>query len=115
MLKTATLAAATVLATTVLALAHEAVRPIDATRAAQDRQIEQGRYQGDLTRREYHELKAEQARIAEMERRALADGRLSHREAREIKSAQHEAARHIRDERTDGQVSWYRRWLYQNR
>ena len=115
MLKIATLATAAIVATTVSAAAHESTRQIDNARAAQDRQIEQGRYQGDITRREYRALEAEQKRIAEMERRALADGHLNKREAREIKTAQNEAARHIKTERNDGQVSWYRRWLYQNR
>ena len=115
MLKIATLATAAVIATATAAFAHESIKPIDQTRTAQERQIEQGRYQGDLTRREYRSLTAEQDRIAEMERRALADGHLSKREVREIKSAQKEAAQHIKDERNDGQVSWYRRWLYLNR
>ena len=115
MLKVTTLAAAAIVASAASALAHESSASIDRTRAAQERQIEEGRYQGDLTRREYRALEAEQARIAEMERRALADGHLSKREAREIKTAQKDAAQHIRDERTDNQVSWYRRWLYLNR
>ncbi len=115
MLKIAVLATATVIASTVSALAHDQTASIDATRAAQERQIQNGRYHGDLTRREYRALEAEQARIFEMERRALADGHLSKREAREIKTAQKEAAQHIKDERNDNQVSWYRRWLYQNR
>jgi hypothetical protein len=115
MLRLATLAAATLIVSATSALAHESTRSIDITRAAQDRQIEDGRYKGDLTRREYRALETEQVRIAEMERRALADGHFSKREAREIKTAQREAAQHIKDERTDNQVSWYRRWLYQNR
>ena len=52
MLKIATLATAAVIATATAAFAHESIRPIDQTRTAQERQIEQGRYQGDLTRRE---------------------------------------------------------------
>jgi CRISPR/Cas system-associated endoribonuclease Cas2 len=113
--KIAALATAAIVATTVSAAAHESVRPIDNTRAAQERQIQNGRYLGDLTRREYRALEAEQARIFEMERRALADGYFSKREAREIKTAQKEATQHITAERNDGQVSWYRRWLYLNR
>jgi CRISPR/Cas system-associated endoribonuclease Cas2 len=115
MLKIATLATAALVATTLSAAAHESTQPIDANRAVQERQIQNGRYSGDLTRREYRALEAEQARIFEMERRALADGHFSKREAREIKTAQKEAAQHIKDERNDNQVSWYRRWLYQNR
>jgi hypothetical protein len=114
MLKIATLATATLIASVVSAFA-DSPRSIDVTRATQERQIQDGRYQGDLTRREYRAMETEQARIADMERRALADGRLSKREAREIKSAQKVAAQHIKDERSDNQVSWYRRWLYLNR
>ena len=115
MLKIAALATAAVLAAATTAFAHDSIKPIDQTRTAQERQIEEGRYRGDLTRREYRALTAEQDRIAEMERRALVDGHLSRREARDIKTAQKVAAQHIKDERNDAQVSWYRRWLYQNR
>ena len=115
MLKTATLATAAIIASTMSAAAHESPKPIDDIRAAQQRQIENGRYYGDLTRREYRALEAEQARIADMERRALADGRLTKSEVREIKTAQKEAEQHITAERNDNQVSWYRRWLYLNR
>ena len=115
MLKIVTLATAALALSTLTASAHESSASIDTARAAQERQIQNGRYQGDLTRREYRALESEQARIFEMERRAQADGYLSKREAREIKTAQKEAAQHIKDERNDNQVSWYRRWLYQNR
>jgi hypothetical protein len=115
MLKIATLAAAALAATTLSAAAHESRKPIDRTLASQNHQIEDARLHGDLTRREYRALKAEQEQIAEMERRALADGHFSKREAREIKTAQKEAAQHIREESSDRQVSWYRRWLYLNR
>ena len=115
MLKIATLAAATLVATTLSATAHESTKPIDRALAQQNHQIEDARLHGDLTRREYRALKVEQDRIANMERRALADGHFSKREAREIKSAQKDAAHHIKDESNDGQVSWYRRWLYNHR
>lgn len=115
MLKIAPLAIAALAMSNLTAAAHEPTTSIDNTRAAQERQIQNGRYHGDLTRREYRALEAEQARIFEMERRALADGHLSKREAREIKTAQKESAQHIKAERNDNQVSWYRRWLYQNR
>ncbi len=88
---------------------------IDANQAVQARRIEQGRYSGELTRREYRALKAEQARIAEMERQALADGRLSHREYHQIHDAQTGAYRHIKTETLDGQVSFWRKWFYNTR
>ena len=88
---------------------------IDANEAVQAQRIEQGRYNGQLTRREYRDLKAEQARIEAMENRAKADGYVSKREYNQIHNAQINAYRHIKSESTDGQVSWYRRWLYLNR
>jgi hypothetical protein len=88
---------------------------IDANEAVQASRIEQGRYSGQLTRREYRALKAEQARIHEMEARAKADGYVSKREYNQIHDAQINAYRHIKSESTDGQVSWYRRWLYNHR
>jgi hypothetical protein len=78
---------------------------IDANEAIQKNRIEQGRYNGQLTRREYRQLLAEQARIAEMERAAKADGRVSRREYRDIHDAQNEAYRHIKAENGDGQTS----------
>jgi uncharacterized membrane protein YebE (DUF533 family) len=88
---------------------------IDANEAVQANRIEQGRYTGQLTRREYRALKTEQARIQAMENRAKADGYVSKREYNRIHDAQINAYRHIKSESTDGQVSWYRRWLYKNR
>jgi hypothetical protein len=88
---------------------------IDEVQAREAAAIEQGRYKGDLTRREYRELLAEQARIANLERKAKEDGYVSRREYREIKEAQSSAARHIDSETSDGQVSFWRRWLYRSR
>lgn len=99
-----------------LAAAHdERVERIDDIRASQARSIEQGRYTGELTRREYRELLSEQARIREMEQRAKADGHVSRREFRDIREAQAEANRHINTEAHDGQVSLWRRWLSRHR
>ena len=53
----------------------------------QARETEQGRYNGELTRREYRELNAEAARINELERRAASDGYISRREFKEIREA----------------------------
>jgi uncharacterized membrane protein YebE (DUF533 family) len=90
-------------------------KKIDEERAAEAARIEQGRYAGELTRREYQGLLAEQRAIKDMENRALADGHISKREYRTIREAQQNAARHIYQETHDGQVSWYRKWLYQHR
>ncbi len=88
---------------------------IDAIQSREAAAIEQGRYNGQLTRREYRDLQAEQRAIREMEARAKSDGHISKREYRQIREAQGNAARHIYTERRDGQVSWYRRWLYNSR
>ena len=73
--------------------------------------IENGRRDGSLTTQEYWHLKQEQARIAEMERRAKADGHVSREERRRLEQAQDAASRHIYQERHDGQRRWYNgRW-----
>ena len=87
--------------------------PIDRTQTWQQHEIEQGRGNGSLTRREYNDLKAEQARIAEMERRAKADGYVSRREFNEIRNAQRDAQNHIVSESHDRQQNWWRRWKSQ--
>ncbi len=81
----------------------------------QAREIEQGRFNGELTRREYRELNAEAARIQELERRAKADGYVSRREFKEIREAQTAHEQHIQSETHDGQKSWWRRYLYLHR
>lgn len=90
-------------------------KKIDQVQAAEAAAIEQGRYSGALTRREYRDLQAEQDSIRNIERRAQSDGYISKREYREISEAQRNAARHIYQEAHDGQTSWYRRWLYRTR
>lgn len=89
-------------------------RPIDRTQAWQQQEIEQGRRNGSLTRREYAALQAEQARITEMERRAKADGYVNRREFNEIRDAQRDAQNHIYVESHDRQVNWWRRWKSQH-
>lgn len=110
---------ATVLGATFVATAGGAnaygKRAIDAEQAREAAAIERGRYSGELTRREYRDLKAEQDSIAAMERRALADGHISKREYRNIHEAQDNAKHHINQETHDNQKSWYRRWLYNHR
>jgi hypothetical protein len=101
-------AAAAVLATlTTGAMADR----IDQRQAEQAQRIEQGRRSGELTRGETASLRAEQARIAETERRAKADGVVTRQEARTIANAQRTASQHIYQESHDSQRSWYRRWF----
>ncbi|NOU04827.1 MAG: hypothetical protein HOO99_01465 [Hyphomicrobiaceae bacterium] len=88
---------------------------IDANRDAQRQRIEQGRYNGELTRREYRDLKAEQAKIDADIARAKADGRITKREYSKIHDEQIGSYRHIKSESSDGQKSFWRRWLYQTR
>lgn len=88
---------------------------IDANQDVQAERIEEARANGELTRREYRALKAEQARIAEMERNAQADGHVSVREFNQIHEAQIGAYRNVKQETTDGEVSYWRRWLSRHR
>ncbi len=82
---------------------------IDARQRNQAYNIQKGRWGGGLTQHEYLKLRAEQARIAEMERRAKADGHISRYERNRIDHAQDAARRHIVQERRDGQTAWWRR------
>jgi hypothetical protein len=109
----ATVALAATLAT-VPAHAGQRQDTIDANQAVEAQRIANARLKGDLTRSEYRALQAEQARIAEMERKAQADGRISKREYSKIHDAQIGAYRHIKAESNDGQVSWIRRWFYRH-
>lgn len=81
----------------------------------QNKRIEQGRVTGDLTRREYRDLKAEQARIDQDISNATRDGRLSKREYKQIHREQTVAYRDIASETSDKQKSWLRRWLFVTR
>ena len=74
---------------------------IDRRQAEQDRLIERGQRTGTLTRSEAAQLKAEQARIAELERRAKADGIVTRDERLQIRTAQQQAERHIYEESAD--------------
>ncbi len=88
---------------------------IDAREAQQAREIEQGRRRGQLSAREYNELRVEQARIHEMERRAKADGYVSPEERRRIRAVQEQAERHIQQDTHNRETAsnvrpWYRRY-----
>jgi hypothetical protein len=109
----ATLASGVVL-TSVQALAGQREDTINANQAAQQTRIDAARLKGDLTRREYRQLEGEQARIADLERQAKADGHVSRSEYNKIHDAQINASKHIKSESTDGQVSLLRRWLYRH-
>jgi hypothetical protein len=88
---------------------------IEANHDVLRQRIEQGRYNGQLTRREYRELTAEQARIEADIARAKEDGHISRREYQKIHDEQIAAYRHVKAESTDGQISWWRRWMFLNR
>ncbi|MFM9939871.1 MAG: hypothetical protein ACKVP7_10290 [Hyphomicrobiaceae bacterium] len=112
-LTTIALAASTLALVSGSALAYDR-NPVDRTQAWQQHEIDAARRNGSLTRREYYALQAEQARIAELERRAKADGYVNRREFREIREAQREAQNHIYAESHDRQVNWWRRWKSQH-
>lgn len=115
-LTTTLILAAAALVTPVLAEGDSWRRKaIDTEQWKEKSAIEQGRYEGGLTRREYRQLLTEQQRIADLEKKAQSDGYLSRREFREIREAQADAGKHIEQETKDGQVSFWRRWLYRSR
>lgn len=91
---------------------NRAYAEIKAERERQLALIQQGREEGSITWLERYELGREQARIAELERDALADGHLSRDELRTIRRAQSDALRHIEAERHDAEVRgwWWRVW-----
>jgi len=93
------------------ALAHDQ-RLIDRTQAQQMLEIEKLRRAGQLTRLEYHALKAEQDRIAALELSAKRDGYVSPREFREIREAQRSAGRHIDELSHNSRVNYWRLWKW---
>jgi hypothetical protein len=110
-MKTLTLiAAAAVIATSTAASAHDYSREhrIDARQAQQAYRIAHDHRTGQLTLFEKWKLKAEQRRIAQLERYARRDGYISRGEAHRIGEAQDAAARHIYRESHDGQIAWWR-------
>jgi hypothetical protein len=104
-------AAATVIATTSMASAHDYDREarIDARQAEQAYRIRHNRHSGQLTLVEKWRLQNEQRRIATLERAAKRDGHISRHEARRIAEAQDRAGRHIYRESHDWQKAWWRR------
>jgi hypothetical protein len=82
---------------------------IDRAQAYQLRQIEVFRATGRLTRREHEALVSEQARIADLKRRVVADGVVTAREHRALRGEQYAAERHITELAANGRVNLWRR------
>ena len=107
------LAALAVSATIGAAATAQAYDSIDARLASEARRIEDGRRSGELSWREYHALKAQQARIAADERRAKADGTVSPEERARLNRELDVASRDIYRLKHNGEVSrryWWNRW-----
>ena len=87
---------------------------IDARRHRENQRIEEGRQSGQLSWREYRLLKSEQARIAEHEHQAKADGYISPEERRrlnwELDQASSDIHRLKHNEETAGWRRWSRWW-----
>ena len=87
---------------------------IDARRARESQRIEDGRRTGQLSGREYRFLRAEQARIADHERQAKADGYVSPDERRRLNQELDQASANIHRLKHNDEVSgrryWYRWW-----
>lgn len=81
---------------------------IDIRQANEAARIQQAQRSGQLTLRETISLKIEQARIANMERNAKADGVVTHREAKALDHAQDAASKHIYQESHDSQKAWWK-------
>ncbi len=113
-MKFSTALTATLLATTaLLAAAPASADEIDRRQAYQQHRIQEGLRSGQITRSEYYRLQTEQARIAQMERRAERDGHIDRYEHAQIRHAQDQASRHIYAEKHDGEARWsrwHRRW-----
>lgn len=113
MTRIAVLTATALLATTSFASADyygNSTRDIDARRANQEHRINDGVRSGQLTRGEYQNLEAEQARVRQLERQAKADGYVSPRERAQIREAQNQASSHIYQEKHDSERSNARPW-----
>ncbi len=95
---------------TVGALPAAAYDQTDVRQYNQQQRINQGARSGQITGREYQQLQAEQARIAQLERAAKADGYVSPAERARLAAAQNGASRHIAQESHDGQSRWNRWW-----
>ena len=112
-MKTLTVAALALIATSAAASAYDSRDArVDRREAIQERRIQEGVRSGDITRREYRQLEAEQSRIRALERNAKQDGHIDRREAAALDRAQDAARRHISAEKHDGERRgyWGKRW-----
>lgn len=107
--KAITLGTIVLIGTVTNTLAHD-TRRIERIQDHQRHAIEQGRWNGSITKREQRALLAEQEHIDTLRRRAKADGRVTKREVREIYHAQRDARVRIHDRRSNRQVNLWRRW-----
>jgi uncharacterized membrane protein YebE (DUF533 family) len=105
-----TLSTAAVIAASVGTLPAAAYDQTDARQYNQQQRINQGVRSGQITGREYQQLQTEQARIAQLERQAKADGYVSSAERARLSAAQNNASRHIAQESHDGESRWNRWW-----
>jgi hypothetical protein len=74
--------------------------------AINNERIERGIRSGQITRREAGKLRAQQARIEQLQARARADGVVTERERGRIETAQRELSRNIRFEKNDRQARY---------
>ena len=126
---TVSTAVAAAAVTLTLAAAPAFADRVDQRQANQEARIQQGLRDGSLTRAEAARLKAEQDRIAALERQAERDGRVTREERARLERAQEQASKHIYQERHDSENRrsgwsrwgsynnnsgenrrWYRRW-----
>ena len=68
---------------------------IDERQQEQQQRIDQGARSGDITKKEAAHLRKQQAKIRQMERRAMADGRMSVKEKAQIELAQNKESLRI--------------------
>lgn len=69
-------------------------------------QIHKGVQRGTLTRAEARQLKMQQAQIAQLKRRAMADGFVTARERMMIRRAEQQASFAIRSQKRDNDFRW---------
>lgn len=99
------IAAALALFTASLAAAHSVTPRVDRRQAQQRVRIVQGVRSGELTRGELRHLRAGQAHVRRMERRAKADGVVTPGERVRLARAQARQSRHIARFKHNGRVA----------
>ncbi len=78
-----------------LALADTRYPNVNERQRNQERRIEQGRNNGQLTPREYRHLERQQTHIRRMDQRMHRDGRFTYRERARLHHKQNQASRNI--------------------